>query len=480
MERLQEIYTEAGRPSARVLRTRAARAGLQITAREAAEFVRGQPETQVLAPTLKSDGHITASRDDARWMVDLIDFSKRRTQEGGWRFVLVVTDVHSRYTWTERLKTKEATETLTAFRKIVRNNGNRAAREVVSDRGREWTGMEEYLAEKNAVHTYKRDQQPNAIAIVDRSIQSLKAIIAKLQIDTDQGWSQLLKKAEDILNSREHSSLMGASPEDVAEDTVPVIEYQLEKEAGEKMKKNNEAWRKKTAKLRSDGGFREMQKRSNWPRIDEPRYKAGVNKVGEFSGANVTNTRGQSFPVKDILPVPADSEDVVINDELFPNSGRREEQKRGLNPYAQQLKEAMAQATWGFSRTMRFLKAMEAFDDTADVYRLPRAGRYVKFLRLFGFKIEGSGATMTVNAPPVAARPAGGRRGPDIAPRVARQGMPGTQAIAFGPNMKRGGTAAYARYEAYKGAATIGQARLLGMTPMDLRVALQTGQAQLM
>jgi hypothetical protein len=340
--------------------------------------------------------------------------------------------------------------------------------------------LDTYLAEKNAVHTYKRDQQPNAIAIVDRSIQSLKAIIAKLQIDSQLGWSQLTKKAEGILNSREHSSLMGASPEDVAEDTVPVIEYQLEKEAGEKMKKNNEAWRKNTAKLRSDGGFREMQKRSNWPRIDEPRYKAGVNKVGEFSGANVTNTRGQSFPVKDILPVPADSQDVVINDELFPNSGRREEQKRGLGPYAQQLKDAMAQATWGFSRTMRFLKNLAAFDDTADVYRLPRAGRYVKFLRLFSFKIEGSGPTMTVSAPPVAAPVAGVRRGPDIAPRVARQGMPGTQAIAFGPNMKRGGTAAYARYEAYKGAATIGEARLLGMTPMDLRVALQKGHAQLM
>ena len=155
MERLQEIYTEAGRPSARVLRTKAARAGVQITAAQAAEFVRGQPEAQAFQPRLKSDGHITASRDDVRWMVDLIDFTKRRAHVGGWRFALVVTDVHSRYTWTERLRSKESTETMAAFRKVVLSNGNRAPREVVSDRGREWSGMEDYLAEKGSVHTFK-------------------------------------------------------------------------------------------------------------------------------------------------------------------------------------------------------------------------------------------------------------------------------------------------------------------------------------
>jgi transposase InsO family protein len=480
MERLQGIYTEAGRPSARVLRTKAARAGVQITAKQAAEFVRGQPEAQLLAPRLKSDGHITASRDDVRWMVDLVDFSKRRAQEGGWRFALVVTDVHSRYTWTERLRSKEAMETLSAFRKVVRANGNRAPREVVSDRGREWTGMDEYLAEKDAVHTFKRDQQPNAIAIVDRSIQSLKAIIAKLQIDTDQGWSQLLKKAEDILNSREHSSLMGASPEDVAEDTVPVVEYELEKEAGEKMRKNNEAWRNKTEKLRSDGGFREMRKRSTWPRIDEPRYKEGTNRVGEFKGANVTNQQGESFPVKDVLPVRAESEDIVPNEELFPNSGRREAQKRALGGYAQQLKDAMAQTAWSFPRTMRFIKGLAAFDDTAEVYRLPKAGRYIKFLRLFSFRIEGSGVTMQVRAPPTAPRVAAVRRGPDIEARAPRRGMAGSQRIRFGENKKRFGTAAFARYERYKSATTVQEARDLGMTPMDLRAAIQSGQGELL
>ena len=87
---------------------------------------------------------------------------------------------------------------------------------------------------------------------------------------------------------------------------------------------------------------------------------------------------------------------------------------------------------------------------------------------------------MTVKAPPIAMSRPAVRRGPDIAPRAARQGMAGTQAIAFGPNMKRGGTAAYRRYEAYKGATTIGEARALTMTPMDLRAALQSGQAQLL
>ena len=75
----------------------------------------------------------------------------------------------------------------------------------------------------------------------------------------------------------------------------------------------------------------------------------------------------------------ADSQDIVLNDELFPNSGRREQQKRGMGPFAQQLREAIGQAEWTFTRTMRFLKNLPAFDDTADVYRVPKGGATLNF-----------------------------------------------------------------------------------------------------
>ena len=55
-----------------------------------------------------------------------------------------------------------------------------------------------------------------------------------------------------------------------------------------------------------------------------------------------------------------------------------------------------------------------------------------------------------------------------------------SQGILFAPdNPKRGGSAAYTRYELYKGATTVGEARRLGMNPQDLQAAIRSGQAQL-
>ena len=98
---LQRIYEEAGRPGARALRTRARREGTNVTTREAQDFVAQQSNSQVLRARLPSDGKVTAAREDSRWQLDLLDFSKRRRQPGGHKYVLSAIDIYSRFVWTE-------------------------------------------------------------------------------------------------------------------------------------------------------------------------------------------------------------------------------------------------------------------------------------------------------------------------------------------------------------------------------------------
>ncbi len=134
-----------------------------------------------------------------------------------------------------------------------------------------------------------------------------------------------------------------------------------------------------------------------------------------------------------------------------------------------------------FARASTFLRTRSGFEDTAETYRLPRAGRYVKFLRLFGFQIQGHGPGMVVQRPASAGgsqgRPAGSV---DLAPRAPRRGLPAATPITFQPdNPHRGGTAAYARYDLYKGAQSVGEARELGATPQDLKADLAKGYARL-
>ena len=133
--RLQEIYEQGGRPGARAFRTLARREGENITTLEAQEFVRQQPTAQVFAGRLPSDGVVTASREDSRWQLDLIDFSKRKKQPGNHKYALVAVDVFSRFVWMEKLKEKTDAETLAAYRRIISRNRNEHPLEVSSDMG---------------------------------------------------------------------------------------------------------------------------------------------------------------------------------------------------------------------------------------------------------------------------------------------------------------------------------------------------------
>ena len=260
------------------------------------------------------------------------------------------------------------------------------------------------------------------------------------------------------------------------------------KEAGQKNKHNNDAWRRKAGRLRDRGAFRVPLDRNTWERIDAPKFGGEVHQVRKLVGANVRDPESNSYPVRQVLPVPGTSADIDVPEELVPGSGRRREQIQNLRPFSDALKVELANSPGGemtLARVTRFLQARPGFLNTADVYRLPVQGRYVRFLRLFGFEIRGSGPSMVVRRPPSAASSSAGQRGRpagavDIAPRAPRRVMAANQELLWQPdNPYRIGTASYARYEAYKASETVGEARRLGATPLDIRTGIERAYAQL-
>ena len=252
-QRLQQLYEDAGRPGARAFRTYARQRGEQLTQLEAQQFVGGQAGRQVLQQRLPSDGKVSATREDMRWMGDLIDFSKRPRQASGHKYAMVVTDVHTRFQWLEPMKDKSDAEALRAYRRIVASNDNTSPKELSTDLGKEWgPTLQQYLNDQGTAHRQKDPEQINSIAAVDRGIQSTKQIMGNLQANTNQPWTSVAKRATSIYNDREHSALLGESPEGVTEN--PEVQYQLEKQAGEDIKHNNEKWRSRVGKLRENGG----------------------------------------------------------------------------------------------------------------------------------------------------------------------------------------------------------------------------------
>ena len=74
---LRLIWSRAGRPGAAKLRDPAKRHGLNLTVKEAKEFVIGQAASQVFQPAPRSEGRITSPELNARWQADLMDYKAR-------------------------------------------------------------------------------------------------------------------------------------------------------------------------------------------------------------------------------------------------------------------------------------------------------------------------------------------------------------------------------------------------------------------
>ncbi len=148
--RLQQIYDDAGRPGAQAFRFAVRRAGLQVSEAEARAFVAGQATGQIFQGRIPSDGVVPGGgREDMRWQMDLIDFSKRiKKINEGHKYVLVAVDNYNRQVFTQPMQNKTADATLEAFRSIIRANGNVMPKEITVDLGNEYALLEQEIPSK--------------------------------------------------------------------------------------------------------------------------------------------------------------------------------------------------------------------------------------------------------------------------------------------------------------------------------------------
>jgi hypothetical protein len=233
--------------------------------------------------------------------------------------------------------------------------------------------------------------------------------------------------------------------------------------------------------------------------VDAPKFSGEVHEVAALKGANVEDEKGKSFPLKTVLAVPIGSQDVDLGIESGPGAGRRIRQREMLQDFARDLKARLPTTGHTLAKVAQILRGIHGFADTADVYGPAKAGRIVSFLKLYPklFSIQGTGPTMKVfpaAAPtpkPVTQSQVGGAsssgdglprapRAPEVHPRAAYMRFPNEQKVEFRANPARENGARWRRYEKYKTANTIGQARRLGASPQDLKLDLAAGALVIM
>jgi transposase InsO family protein len=110
---------------------------------------------------------------DFLWQADLVDVSSLAKHNDGYKYLLTVIDVLSKYSWVVPLKTKTGAELVTAFDKIFR--GGRIPTKLNTDRGGEFENRKvtSFLRSKNI--TFYTTRSEKKAAVVERYNKTLES-----------------------------------------------------------------------------------------------------------------------------------------------------------------------------------------------------------------------------------------------------------------------------------------------------------------
>ena len=172
---------------------------------------------------------------DASWELDLVVMDHIFQADGrelslsedndGYKYVLVVIDVFSKYVWARLCKTKQSQEISAAFDAILLEAAPRKPRSIRTDMGGEFQGTPfERIVRDLDVNHYWAYSDLKAV-FVERAIKTIKARIRKY-IDYT-GKMRYVDVMDDVLkayNSSIHSST-GMAPQNVTSYDRDAIEY---------------------------------------------------------------------------------------------------------------------------------------------------------------------------------------------------------------------------------------------------------------
>ena len=156
---------------------------MDVTQEMARRALASDVARQVFRQPNKTDGKSAAERPNDRFQVDLVDFSTNAKSSSGNRFIVLASDVFTRETEGQAVKSKNPNEVGQAVRQALNELADGRRDYVVStDQGGEFSNLDSNLPEE-AVHRTKEPEDRNALAVVDRSTQTIKkdlsSVIAK-------------------------------------------------------------------------------------------------------------------------------------------------------------------------------------------------------------------------------------------------------------------------------------------------------------
>jgi len=255
LDKLKKLWETNAYPSLYPLYKLAKKRGLNVKVKEVDEWLKKQPSQSLLQakkePFLVKGTFKNATRPFERMYLDISDHSAHGSTPGDYYYALVIIDSYTRKAWSEPMKTKEITDFLPAYERLIKKIGENPAllfmdREGASfklskeekdrrkkekkKRGRAAVPEEQHLTPeadslfekhvKDSGTILKRKQGRNDLAPIDSFMYVLSQAISKMRIERnlpEGSWATLMQEAIPLLNERAMKSLDGSSPNEVKE-----------------------------------------------------------------------------------------------------------------------------------------------------------------------------------------------------------------------------------------------------------------------
>lgn len=183
---------------------------------------------------------------DYCFQLDLADMRSLSRQNDGIKFLLIVIDTFSKYLWIKPLKTKNASDTVTAFKAIL-NESKRVPLSVFSDKGTEFVNKQfKDLMDSLGIVFYQAQDPDVKAGQAERVIRTIKGKLYKyMYSNSTSRYIDVLQNITHSYNNTKHRSI-GMAPSQVTPDKEPEVfqhlypDYHKEKEVKFAFKQGDE------------------------------------------------------------------------------------------------------------------------------------------------------------------------------------------------------------------------------------------------
>ena len=192
--------------------------------------------------------HVNAFEIDDVWGADLVEMREWEKQNKGFRYMLNVIDVFSKFAWSIPMKNKTGVTTLEAFKEIVKQS-SRIPKHLWVDKGLEF--YNKYVGgwlKQNGIIMYSTFSEHKSV-VVERFNRTLKEMMWKrFTAENTRNWIDMLDALMHQYNNRIHSTI-GMTPvkasqrkneykvlENIVDKTKPVLRNKPKFKVGDKVR----------------------------------------------------------------------------------------------------------------------------------------------------------------------------------------------------------------------------------------------------